>query len=191
MADQQAQQRAKLVPRLQERYQTEILPRMKERFGYTNELGVPRLEKITLSMGVGKATENAKRIEAAVKDLTKMSGQKPVVTKAKKSIANFKLRQGVAVGAKVTLRGARMYEFFDRLISLVIPRLRDFRGLSARSFDGRGNYSLGLSEQIVFPEISIDDFEFPQGLNVTVTIANSSDEESLVLLDFFGMPFRR
>ena len=179
------------MPRLWERYRKEILPRMKEQFGYSNDYQVPRLEKITLSMGIGKATENAKRIEAAVKDLTRISGQKPVVTKARKSIAGFKLRQGVNVGAKVTLRANRMYEFFDRLISLVIPRIRDFRGLPSGAFDGRGNYSLGLSEQIVFPEISIDDVEFVQGLNVTITIKNSTDEESLALLDLFGVPFRR
>ncbi len=182
---------APTTPRLWEKYRKEFLPRMKEQFGYTNDHEVPRLAKITVSMGVGKATENAKRIEAAVRDLTRIAGQKPLVTKAKKSIAGFKLRKGVNIGAKVTLRGARMYEFFDRLISLVIPRIRDFRGLSARAFDGRGNYSLGLSEQIVFPEISIDDVEFVQGLNVTITIKNSSDEESLALLDLFGVPFRR
>jgi len=178
-------------PRLLERYRREIVPSMKEKFGYKNDHEVPRLSKITVSMGVGKATENAKRLEAAQKELAKMTGQKPLVTKAKKSIAGFKLRQGVNIGCMVTLRSARMYEFLDRLISLVIPRIRDFRGLSSRSFDGRGNYSLGLSEQIVFPEISIDEVEFVQGLNVAITIKNSSDEESLALLDLFGVPFRR
>ncbi len=177
--------------RLNEKYFKEIRPRMKERFGYKNDLAVPRLEKITLSMGVGKAIENAKRIDAAQRDLGKIAGQKPLATQAKKSIANFKLRGGMKIGCKVTLRGSRMYEFFDRLISLVIPRIRDFRGLSARSFDGRGNYSMGLSEQIVFPEISIDDVEFVQGVNITFTIKNSTDEESLALLDMFGFPFRR
>jgi len=178
-------------PRLLEKYRSEILPNMKEKFGYKNNNEVPRLEKITVSMGVGKATENAKRIEAAQKELTKVTGQKAVITKAKKSIAGFKLRKGVPIGCMVTLRGSRMYEFFDRLISLVIPRIRDFRGLSIRSFDGRGNYSMGLSEQIVFPEITIDEVEFVQGLNITITIKNSSDEESLTLLDLFGVPFRR
>ena len=178
-------------PRLLARYRSEIVPGMKERFGYKNDHEVPRLEKITVSMGVGKATENAKRLEAAQKELAKVTGQKPLVTKAKKSIAGFKLRQGVSIGCMVTLRSARMYEFLDRLISLVIPRIRDFRGLSPRSFDGRGNYSLGLSEQIVFPEISIDEVEFVQGLNIAVTIKNSSDEESLALLDLFGVPFRK
>lgn len=180
-----------VTPRLVEKYRNDIMPRMKEKFGYKNDNQVPRLEKITVSMGVGKATENAKRIEAAQKELTKVTGQKAVITHAKKSIAGFKLRKGVAIGCMVTLRGAKMFEFFDRLISLVIPRIRDFRGLSTRSFDGRGNFSLGLSEQIVFPEITIDEVEFVQGLNITVTIKNSSDEESLSLLDLFGVPFRR
>jgi large subunit ribosomal protein L5 len=179
------------APRLWEKYRKEIGPQMKEQFGYSNDNQIPRIEKIVLSMGVGKATENQKRVEAAVKDLARMSGQKPLVTKAKQSIAGFKLRKGVSIGAKVTLRGPKMYEFLDRLISLVIPRIRDFRGLSTRAFDGRGNYSLGLSEQIVFPEITIDDVEFVQGLNVAIAIKNSSDEESLALLDLFGMPFRK
>jgi large subunit ribosomal protein L5 len=178
-------------PRLLEKYRKDIVPQMKERFGYKNDHQVPRLDKITLSMGVGKAIENQKRIEAAQKELAKIAGQKPLVTRAKKSIAGFKLRQGMSIGVKATLRGPRMYEFFDRLISLVIPRIRDFRGLSPRAFDGRGNYSMGLSEQIVFPEISIDEVEFVQGLNVTISMRNSSDEESLVLLDLFGLPFRR
>jgi len=182
---------ATLKTRLMERYRQEIVPRMKERFGYLNNHQVPSLEKITVTMGVGKATENQKRIESAQRELTLIAGQKALVTKAKKSIAGFKVRKGMNVGCKVTLRGPRMYEFFDRLISLVIPRIRDFRGLSPRSFDGRGNYSMGLSEQIVFPEISIDDVEFIQGLNITITMRNSSDEESLALLDFFGVPFRK
>jgi len=181
----------KIRPRLLEKYRKDICPRMKELFGYKNDNAIPKLEKITVSMGVGKATENQKRIEAATKDLVRIAGQKPVVTRAKKSIAGFKLRKGVPIGVKATMRGARMYEFFDRLISLVIPRIRDFRGLSPRAFDGRGNYSLGLSEQITFPEISIDDVEFVQGLNITITIKNSSDEESLALLNEFGVPFRK
>lgn len=164
---------------------------MLERFSYKNVNAVPRLQKITLNMGVGKAVENNKRIEAAVKDLSVITGQKPVVTQAKKSIAGFKLRQGMSVGAKVTLRGQRMYEFFDRLISIVIPRVRDFRGFSVRAFDGNGNYSLGISEQLVFPEVSVDDVEFVQGCDVTLTIDRSSDEESLALLELFGFPFRR
>lgn len=177
--------------RLMDRYYSDIVPKMKERFSYTNLHQIPCLEKITLSMGVGKAIENVKRIEAARKEMARISGQKPQVTKAKKSIAGFKLREGMNIGCKVTLRGRIMYEFFDRLISLVIPRIRDFRGLSPRSFDGSGNYSMGLTEQIVFPEISIDDVEFVQGLNITLTIKNSSDEESQALLESFGFPFKR
>lgn len=179
------------MARLLEKYKKDVVPKMMERFSYTNVNAVPRLRKITLSMGIGKAIENTKRVEAAVKDLSLMAGQKPVVTKAKQSVSGFKLRKGMSVGAKVTLRGRRMYEFFDRLVSIVIPRIRDFRGFSPRSFDGRGNYSLGLSEQLVFPEISVDDVEFVQGLNVTLTIDRSSDEESLALLELFGFPFRR
>jgi large subunit ribosomal protein L5 len=179
------------MARLLERYRKEIVPKMQERFSYKNVNAVPRLEKITVNMGVGKATENNKRIDAAVKDVSVITGQKPVVTRAKKSIAGFKLREGMNVGVKVTLRGRRMYEFFDRLISVVIPRIRDFRGFSSGSFDGRGNYSLGLSEQLVFPEVNVDDVEFVQGCDVTLTIDRSSDEESLALLEFFGFPFRR
>jgi large subunit ribosomal protein L5 len=179
------------MARLIETYKQEIVPKMMERFSYTNVNAVPRLEKITVNMGVGKAVENNRQIEAAVKNLTKIAGQKPVITQAKKSIAGFKLRQGMNVGVKVTLRGVRMYEFFDRLVALAFPRIRDFRGFSKGAFDGRGNYSLGLSEQLVFPEITVDDVEFVQGMDVTLTVDRSSDEESLALLEFFGFPFRR
>jgi large subunit ribosomal protein L5 len=179
------------MARLGEKYKQEIVPRMMERFSYGNIHAVPRLQKIVVSMGVGKAVENNKRIDAAVKDLGTITGQKPVVTRAKKSIAGFKVREGMNVGAKVTLRGDRMYEFFDRLISIVIPRIRDFRGFSPRAFDGQGNYSLGLSEQLVFPEVSVDDVEFVQGLNINLTIDRSNNEESLALLEMFGFPFRR
>jgi len=179
------------MARLLEKYQKEIVPKMVERFSYKNVNAVPCLEKITVSMGLGKAIENQKRIEAAVKDLSAITGQRPVVTKATQSIAGFKLRQGMSVGAKVTLRGKRMYEFFDRLISIVIPRIRDFRGFSARAFDGHGNYSLGLTEQLVFPEMNVDEVEFVQGLNINVTIDRSTDEESMALLELFGFPFRR
>ena len=179
------------MARLLEKYKQEVASKMVERFAYKNVNAVPRLEKITVSMGIGKAVENNKRIEAAVKDLSSITGQKPIVTKATKSIANFKLREGMSVGAKVTLRGRRMYEFFDRLISVVIPRIRDFRGFSPGAFDGRGNYSLGLTEQLVFPEISVENVEFVQGLNICLTIDRSSDEESLALLEMFGFPFRR
>jgi len=179
------------MSRLQEKYKQEVVPKLMERFGHRNVHAVPRLQKITVSMGIGKAIENNKRIDAAVKDLSVITGQKPIVTKAKHSISGFKVRQGMSVGAKVTLRGKRMYEFFDRLISIVIPRIRDFRGFSTRAFDGRGNYSLGLSEQLVFPEISVDEVEFVQGLNISMTIDRSSDEESLAFLECFGFPFRR
>ena len=179
------------MARLQEKYKSEIVPKLKERFNHTNVHAVPRLRKITVNMGVGRAIENNKRIEAAINDLSIIAGQRPVVTKARKSIAGFKLRQGMPVGVKVTLRGKRMYEFFDRLISVVFPRIRDFRGFSRSAFDGRGNYSLGLSEQLVFPEINVDDVEFVQGLDVTLTIDGESDEESVALLEMFGFPFRR
>jgi len=179
------------MARIEERYRQEIVPRMMERFSYGNVHAVPRLQKIVVSMGLGKAVENNKRVDAAVKDLSAITGQKPIVTKARKSIAGFKVREGMNVGAKVTLRGKRMYEFFDRLISIVIPRIRDFRGFPTNSFDGQGNYSLGLSEQLVFPEVSVDDVEFVQGLNINLTIDRSSNEESLALLELFGFPFRR
>lgn len=179
------------MARMLEKYKQDVVPKMVERFSYKNVNAVPQLQKITVSMGIGKAIENNKRIEAGVKDLSTITGQKPIVTKAGQSIAGFKVRQGMSVGAKVTLRGKRMYEFFDRLISIVIPRIRDFRGFSDRAFDGHGNYSLGLTEQLVFPEVSVDDVEFVQGLNINLTIDRSSDEESLALLELFGFPFRR
>ena len=164
---------------------------MMEKFSYGNLLAVPRLEKITVSMGVGKTIENAKRLDAAVKDLALITGQRPVVSKAKKSVASFRLRKGMKIGCKVTLRGRGMFDFLDRLISIVIPRIRDFRGFSTKAFDGQGNYSLGLTEQIVFPEINIDDVEFVQGMNIAMTIPRSSDEESLAIFELFGFPFRR
>ncbi len=179
------------MTRLLEKYEKEIVPGLIERFQYKNVNVVPRLQKITLNMGVGKAVENNQRIQAAVKDLSIISGQKPVVTKARKSIAGFKLRKGMSVGVKVTLRGARMYEFCDRLISVVIPRIRDFRGFSPKAFDGAGNYSLGIVEQLVFPEINVDNVEFMQGVNVTLTIDRSNSEASLALLEMFGFPFRK
>jgi large subunit ribosomal protein L5 len=177
-------------PRLKERYTREIVPAMREKFGYGNLLAVPRLEKITVSMGVGKATENAKVMDAAVADLAQITGQKPVVTKSRHAISQFRLRMGQAVGCKVTLRGARMYEFLDRLISVVIPRIRDFRGLRRNAFDGRGNYNFGLPDQLVFPEINLDRVEHSQGMNITFTIRNGTDEASRELLRLFGMPFR-
>lgn len=179
------------MARLKEKYGSEVVPKMMEQFKYKNQLAVPRIEKITISMGVGKAIETSKRMDSALSDLSTVTGQKPLVTRSKKAVSGFRLREGMDIGAKVTLRGPKMYEFFDRLISVVIPRIRDFRGFSSKAFDGRGNYSLGLSEQIVFPEISIDDVEFVQGMNVCMTVHSSSDEESLALLGHFGFPFRR
>ncbi|NUN51898.1 MAG: 50S ribosomal protein L5 [Planctomycetaceae bacterium] len=177
-------------PRLKTKYGSEIVPAMRERFGYPNVMAVPRIEKITVSMGVGKATENQKVMEAAVTDLAQITGQRPVVTRSRKSISQFRLRQGQAVGCKVTLRGARMYEFLDRLISVVIPRIRDFRGLRRNAFDGRGNYNFGLTDQLVFPEVNLDKVDHQQGMNITITIRNGTNETSLELLRLFGMPFR-
>lgn len=178
-------------PRLQVRYLTEVVPNLIKRFGYRNPLQVPKLEKIVLNMGVGKATENRARIEAAVKDLAAISGQKPIITKARKSVAGFKLRRNDPIGCMVTLRRDMMYDFLDRLISIVIPRIRDFRGLSTESFDGRGNYSMGISEQFVFPEINIDKVEFVQGVDINIVTTARTDEEGLALLRELGMPFRR
>ncbi|HUS45222.1 MAG TPA: 50S ribosomal protein L5 [Phycisphaerae bacterium] len=179
------------MPRLLERYRETIVPSLQEKLGRRNVLSLPRLEKIVVSMGLGKSSDEPKRIEAAVKDLATLTGQRPVLTKAKKSVAAFHVRQGVMVGAMVTLRGRQMYEFLDRLINLAIPRVRDFRGLDPASFDGRGNYSLGLSEQLVFPEIRVDDVKYQQGMNITIVVKNSrSDEESRFLLEGFGFPFR-
>jgi large subunit ribosomal protein L5 len=172
------------------KYRDEIVPAMRERFKYPNAMAVPRIEKITLSMGVGKATENAKIMDAAVADLAQISGQKPIVTRSRMAISQFRLRAGLAIGCKVTLRGARMYEFLDRLISVVIPRIRDFRGLKRNSFDGRGNYNMGLQDQLVFPEINLDRVEHVQGMNITITVQNGTDESSLEMLKLFGMPFR-
>lgn len=179
------------VPRLQTKYVTEIVPALMAKFGLTNRMAIPRLDKIVVSMGVGKAIENKKRLEAAQKDMGVITGQRPVTTLAKQSISGFKLRQGMPIGCQVTLRRQRMYEFLDRLISIVIPRIRDFRGLSPKSFDGRGNYNFGLNEQVVFPEINIDTVEFVQGMNVTFAITGGSDVMSHELMTQFGMPFRQ
>ena len=164
---------------------------MIKKFGYKNVMQVPKLEKIVLNMGVGDARENVKVLESAVKDMTEISGQKPVITKAKKSVANFKLREGMPIGCKVTLRGERMYEFADRLINLALPRVRDFRGVSADSFDGRGNYALGIKEQIIFPEIEYDKVDKVRGMDVIFVTTAKSDEEARELLRLFGMPFRK
>ena len=180
----------KVIPRLQEKYTTEILPAMKEKFGRKNGHSLPRLEKIVVNMGVGTAVTDKKHVDDAVASLTLIAGQKPLVTRARKSIANFKLREGMPIGAKVTLRGARMYEFFDRLVSIAIPRVRDFRGLKDSGFDKSGNYSMGLTEQLVFPELNPDKFMRPQGLNITFVTSGNSDDESREMLKMFGMPFK-
>jgi large subunit ribosomal protein L5 len=178
------------VPRLKERYENEILPAMREKFGRENRLSLPRIEKIVISMGVGSAMQDKKHIEEAVSAMSEISGQKPLVCKARKSIANFKLREGVPIGCKVTLRGARMYEFLDRLISLVLPRVRDFRGLKPGAFDGHGNYSLGLTEQLVFPELNPDKYLRAQGMNIAICCTAGSDDESREMLRMFGLPFK-
>jgi large subunit ribosomal protein L5 len=175
-----------------ERYRKEVVPHLQEKLGRRNVLSLPRLEKIVVSMGLGKSRDEAKRVEAAVEDLSLITGQKPIVTKAKKSVSAFRLREGMPIGCKATLRGARMYEFLDRLINLAIPRFRDFRGLDPNAFDGRGNYNMGVNEQLVFPEVRVDKVQFQQGMNITIVIKNSrSDEESRWLLEAFGFPFRR
>jgi large subunit ribosomal protein L5 len=178
------------MARLLEQYRSEIRPALMEKFGLKNVHAVPVLERVVVNMGVGKAIEEKGRMEAVMKDLATITGQQPSIRKARKSISGFKLREGMPVGCCVTLRGQRMYEFLDRLINVVIPRIRDFRGLG-RKFDGRGNYTLGLNEQIVFPEISIDDVEYVQGMNITLVVRNSDDEKSFELLRMLGMPFKR
>jgi large subunit ribosomal protein L5 len=177
-------------PRLLERYRSEITTKLSEEFGYTNPMQVPRLEKIVLNMGVGEATQNQKLLEKATEELTAIAGQKPLVRKARKSIANFKLREGQSIGAMVTLRGDRMWEFFDRLVSVALPRVRDFKGVSPKAFDGRGNYTLGVREQIIFPEVNYDQVEKISGLNVTVCTSARNDAEGKALLAHLGMPFR-
>ena len=179
------------MSRLQEYYRQNVVRQLMERFNYRNVMQVPRINKITLNMGVGEAVGDKKVIEHAVEDMTRISGQKPVVTLARKSIAGFNIRQGWPIGCKVTLRRERMFEFLDRLINIAIPRIRDFRGLSARAFDGRGNYSLGVYEQIIFPEVDYDKIDALRGLDVTVTTSARSDEEARALLEAFNFPFRR
>lgn len=172
-----------------ERYTQEVLPELKNRLGYANIMELPRLEKIVVGIGLGEAIQNSKALDSAERDLTTITGQKPVVTKAKKSIATFKLRAGMPVGMMVTLRGKRMYDFYDRLVGIVLPRIRDFRGMSADAFDGRGNYSLGMKEQIVFPEIDYDKIEKIRGLQVTIVTSAKRDDDARVLLKLMGMPF--
>ena len=178
-------------PRLKERYDSEIRARLKDELGLRNIMEVPRFEKIVINMGVGRATQQPSLLEGAVRDLTTITGQKPLVTKAKKSIAGFKLREGNSIGAKVTLRGDRMWEFFDRLVSLAIPRIRDFRGLPPNSFDGRGNYTFGVTEQLIFPEIDYDKIDTPRGMDITIVTTARTDDEGRALLSAFGFPFRR
>jgi len=177
------------MERLKKKYQEEVIPAMIKEFGYKNPLQVPRLEKITLNVGLGEATQNIKVLDAAVSEVVAITGQKPVITKAKKAIANFKLREGVPIGCMVTLRRERMYEFLDRLIHVALPRVRDFRGVSDRSFDRRGNYSLGLREQIIFPEIQADKVEKARGLTVSIVTTAKTDKEGKALLKYMGMPF--
>jgi len=177
------------MARLKTKYQDDVVPNMMKEFGYKNSMQVPRLEKITVNVGLGEATQNIKAVDAAVAEITAITGQKPVVTRAKKAIANFKLREGVPIGCMVTLRRERMYEFLDRLIHVALPRVRDFKGISNRSFDGRGNYSLGLREQIIFPEIHADKVEKTRGMTITITTTAKTDQEGLALLRFMGMPF--
>ena len=178
------------MSRLKERYQREIVPQLRKDLGCKNVSQVPRLEKIVLNMGLGEAIQNAKIIDAAVVELTAITGQKPVVTKARKAIANFKLRENMPIGCMVTLRGERMYEFLDRLVNLALPRVRDFRGVSDRAFDGRGNYSLGIREQIIFPEIDLDKIDKVRGVSVSIVTSAGTDAEGKALLKALGMPFR-
>ena len=178
------------MARLQTQYREKIVPELMQKFGYKSVMQVPRITKITLNMGVGEAVNDKKNIDMSVGDLTKIAGQKPVVTKARKAIANFKIRQGLAIGAMVTLRGERMYEFLDRLVTISLPRVRDFRGVSGRAFDGRGNYNIGLKEQIIFPEIEYDKIDKLRGMNISITTTAKSDEEAKALLAAFRFPFR-
>jgi len=178
-------------PRLLLRYRNETKPRLLEEFGYANPMRIPKLEKIVLNIGLGEALQNPRAIENAVRDLTRISGQKPVVTRARKSIAGFKLREGQAIGVMVTLRGARMYEFYDRLVNAALPRIRDFRGISRNSFDGRGNFSTGIREQVIFPEIDYDSIDRMRGLQVVMVTSAKNDHEAMRLLELLGMPFVR
>jgi large subunit ribosomal protein L5 len=177
------------VARLQEHYREVVRPALTERFGYRNPMRVPKLDKIVLNMAVGEATADAKKLQSAISEMTLISGQKPAVCRARKSVANFKLREGMAIGCKVTLRGRRMYEFLDRLVNIALPRVRDFRGLSPKSFDGRGNYALGIREQIIFPEINYDDVDEIRGMDVVICTTAPNDEEARALLEQFNVPF--
>jgi large subunit ribosomal protein L5 len=182
---------ATYMPRLKDRYRSELVARLQEDFGFKNVMEVPKPEKVVVNMGVGEAAKDAKLLEGAIKDLTTISGQKPALRRARKSIATFKIREGMPVGASVTIRGDRMWDFLDRILSIVLPRIRDFRGLNPRSFDGRGNYSLGLNEQLVFPEIDYDDIDATRGMDITIVTTARTDEEGRALLTALGFPFRQ
>ena len=179
------------MPRLQEKYEKEVVSALMDKFGYKNIMEVPKLEKIVINMGVGEAKENQKSLEAAVEDLTKITGQKPILTKAKKSVANFKIRENMPLGCKVTLRKQNMYEFADKLINVALPRVRDFSGVSSKSFDGRGNYAVGIKEQLIFPEIEYDKIDKIRGMDIIFVTTAKTDEEARELLRFLGMPFAR
>ena len=179
------------MPRLKDLYKSEVADKMKEKFGYKNVMQIPKLEKVVVNMGVGEAKENAKALESAVEELKVITGQAPVVTIAKKSVANFKVREGMKIGAKVTLRGDRMYEFVDKLISIAMPRVRDFRGISPKSFDGRGNFAMGFKEQLVFPEIEYDKVDAIRGMDIVIVTTANTDEEARELLTLMGMPFAK
>ena len=180
-----------MAARLKETYTTEVFPALKEKFQYENVMEVPKLEKVTLNMGLGEAKENAKIMESAVEEISLITGQRPIITKARKSIANFKVRAGMPVGAKVTLRGDNMYVFIDKLFNIALPRVRDFKGVSKNSFDGRGNYSMGIKEQLIFPEINYDKVETIKGMNIVFTTTAKTDEEAAALLSGLGMPFEK
>ena len=180
-----------MTARLRETYKNEVFPALKEKFQYENVMEVPKLVKVTINMGLGEAKENAKALESAVRDMEIIAGQKPVITKAKKSVANFKIREGLAIGCKVTLRGDKMYEFADRLINLSLPRVRDFRGVNPNAFDGRGNYALGIKEQLIFPEIEYDKVDKVRGMDIIFVTTAKTDEEARELLTLFGMPFSK
>jgi large subunit ribosomal protein L5 len=180
-----------MAARLLEKYRNEIVPALMQKFNYKNVMQVPRVEKVVINMGIGEAAHNPKLLDGAVADLTAISGQKPVITRAKKSIAGFKIREGMPIGVKVTLRGERMYHFLDKLLNVALPRVRDFRGVSPKSFDGRGNYTLGLREQLIFPEIDYDKIDKVRGMDVVIVTTARTDEECKALLDELGMPFRK
>lgn len=180
-----------MVARVKENYDKTVFPALIEKFSYKNAMEVPKLEKVTINMGLGEAKDNAKLMEGAVEELALITGQKPVVTKAKKSIANFKVRQGMPVGAKVTLRGENMYTFLDKFFNIALPRVRDFKGVSKNSFDGRGNYSMGIKEQLIFPEINYDKVDMVKGMNIVFTTTAKTDEEAAALLELLGMPFEK